>query len=84
MVPPAETARSKHHRFPGAMISHSVWLSDRFSLRDRDVEAMLVARGIVVTSEAMRQWGRNCGQDDAHQRRHWRPKPGDQWYVDEV
>jgi len=49
MVPPAETARSKHHRFPGAMISHSVWLSYRFSLRDRDVEAMLVARGIVVT-----------------------------------
>ena len=66
------------------MISHSVWLSDRFSLRDRDVEAMLVARGIVVTSEAMRPWGRTCGQDDANQRRHWRPKPGDQWYVDEV
>jgi putative transposase len=84
MVPPAETARSKHHRFPGAMISHSVWLSYRFSLRDRDVEAMLVARGIVVTYEAMRQWGRKCGQDYANQRRHWRPKPGDQWYLDEV
>ncbi len=84
MVPPAETARSKHHRFPGAMISHSVWLSYRFSLRDRDVEAMLLARGIVVTYEAMRQWGHKCGQDDANQRRHWRPKPGDQWYLDEV
>ena len=55
MTPPLNPERDKHHRFPGEIISHGVWLSYRFSLRDRDVEAMLVARGIVVTYEAIRQ-----------------------------
>jgi hypothetical protein len=32
MIPPADTERSKHHRFPGAMISHGVWLYYRFTL----------------------------------------------------
>jgi putative transposase len=56
MTPPADPARYKNHRFPGEIISHGVWLSYRFSLRDRDVEAMLVVRGSVMTYEAIRQW----------------------------
>jgi hypothetical protein len=26
MTPPAHTERYKHHRFPGEIISHGIWL----------------------------------------------------------
>jgi putative transposase len=84
MTPPADPARYKYHRFPGEIISHGVWLSYRFSLRDRDVEAMLVARGIVVTYEVIRQWCLKFGQDYANQLKRRRAQPGDKWHLDEV
>jgi putative transposase len=49
MMPPAPTARDKNPRFPREIISHGVWLYDRFCLSDRDVEELLVVRGILVT-----------------------------------
>jgi len=49
------TTRYKHHRFPGETISHGVWLYFRFCLSYRDVEALLFARGIIVTYEAIRK-----------------------------
>jgi putative transposase len=84
MPPPANTERDKKHRFPGEIMSHSVWLSYRFTLSYRDVQALLFERGLTVSHEAIRQWCRKCGQDDAHQLRHRRPRPGDTWHVDEV
>ncbi len=84
MTPPADPARYKYHRFPGEIISHGVWLSYRFSLSYRDVEAMLVARGIVVTYEAIRQWCLKFGQDYANQLKRRRAQPGDKWHLDEV
>src|SRR5262245_53858251 len=76
MTPPADTERDQHHRFPGASISHGVWLSDRCTLRSRDVAELLGARGIMVSRDAIRPWGRTCGQDDAHRLRRRRPQPG--------
>ena len=73
MPPPAYTERSKHRRVPSEISSHGVWLSSRFSLSDRDVQALLFARGITVTYEAIRQWCRKCGQDDATQLRRSQP-----------
>ena len=61
MTPPADTERYQHHRFPGAIISHGGWLPSRFTLSDRDVAELLCARGIMVSHEAIRQWGRKCG-----------------------
>jgi hypothetical protein len=43
MTPLAEPARYKHHRFPGEIISHGVWLYYRFDLSYRDVEEMMLA-----------------------------------------
>ena len=57
---------------------------DRFCLSYRDVEALLFARGIIVTNEAIRKWCRKFGQLYANQLRHQRPKPGDKWHLDEV
>jgi len=42
------------------------------------------ARGIMVSHEAIRQWCRKCGQDDAHRLRRRRAQPGDTWPLDEV
>jgi putative transposase len=58
----APTNPYAHQRFPAEIISHGVWLYDRFCLNYRDVEELLVARGVTVTSEAIRQWCRTFGQ----------------------
>jgi transposase-like protein len=34
---------------PAELISHAVWFSFRFCLRDREVDARLCARGVSVT-----------------------------------
>jgi putative transposase len=84
MTPPADPARYKNHRFPGEIISHGVWLYYRFPLSYRDVEELLLERGIDVTHEAIRQWCLKFGQDYANQLKHRRAQPGDKWHLDEV
>src|SRR5215211_85618 len=71
------------HRFPGEIISHAVWLSF-FPLSLRMVEEMLAARGVVVSHETVRQWGRKFGQEFANQIRRRLPCAGDKWHLDEV
>jgi transposase-like protein len=45
----------KHHRFPAEIISHRVWWYFHFCLSYRDVEELLFAHGVIVTSEAIRR-----------------------------
>jgi putative transposase len=52
------TNRYKNHRFPGEIISHAVWLYFQFCPSYRDVEELLLARGIIVSYEAIRKWCR--------------------------
>jgi hypothetical protein len=52
----------KNHRFPAEIIGHAVWLYFRFCLSSRDVEELLLARGVIVTYEAIRKWCRKFGQ----------------------
>jgi putative transposase len=47
------------------------------------VEELLAQRGIVVTSETVRQWCLKFGQASANDLRR-RPRFGDKWYLDEV
>lgn len=74
----------KNHRFPVEIISHAVWLYFRFCLSFRDVEEILLERGVVVTYEAIRKWCRKFGQAYANQLRRRRSRPGDKWHLDEV
>jgi hypothetical protein len=69
MTPPATPERYKHHRFPVEIISHGVSPYYRFCLSYRDVEELLLARGVTVTYEAIRKWCRKFGQLDANQLR---------------
>jgi putative transposase len=84
MTPAANTERYKNHRFPGDIISHGVWLYYRFSLSYRDVQEILLERGIEVSHESIRQWCGKFGQDYANRLRRRRPRPGDKWHLDEV
>lgn len=46
----------KRHRFPAQIIAHAVWLHVRFSLSLREVEEMLLERGIDMSYESIRRW----------------------------
>ena len=46
----------KGFRFPAEAISHAVWLYRRFSLSFREVEELLLARGMTVSHETIREW----------------------------
>jgi putative transposase len=48
------------------------------------VEEMLVARGIVVSHETVRQWALKFGQTFANEIRRRLPCVGDKWHLDEV
>ena len=72
------------HRFPAEIINHCVWLYHRFPLSYRDVQEMMLARGVTVTYEAIRQWCQKFGQQFANALRRRRPRPGDKWHLDEV
>jgi hypothetical protein len=70
----------KRHRFPAEIISRSVWLYHRFSLSYRDVEELMVGRGVTLLHEAVRYWCRKFGQACANALRRRRPRPGDTWH----
>src|SRR3954451_23120272 len=72
------------YRFPGEVISHTVWLYFRFPLSLRMVEEMLAGSGIDVSHETVRQWARKFGQSFANQIRRRLPCVGDKWHLDEV
>ena len=48
------------------------------------VEEMLATRGICVTYETVRQWGKKFGKAFADQIRQRAPARGDKWHMDEV
>ncbi|MEM9129471.1 MAG: IS6 family transposase, partial [Pseudomonadota bacterium] len=46
----------KRHRLPSQIIAHAVWLYVRFNLSLREVEEMLLQRGIDASYESVRRW----------------------------
>ena len=57
----------KRHRCPQQIIAHAVWLYFRFPLSLRLVEELLLERGIIVSYETIRRWGRKFGPAYAKQ-----------------
>ena len=51
----------RRHRFPPLIIQHAVWLYLRFSLSYRDVEELLVERGLDISYETVRCWVGGAG-----------------------
>lgn len=72
------------HRFPGEIISYCVWLYYTFPLSYRDIEKIMLHRGIEVTYESIREWCQKFGQQYANQLRRKCPYIADKWHLDEV
>jgi putative transposase len=71
-------------RYPAEIINHCVWLYYRFPLSFREVEEMMLQRGVVVSHETVRQWCAKFGQTYANALRRRRAHPGDKWHLDEM
>ena len=78
------TASYKGHRYPVEIINHCVWLYFRFPLSFREVEELMLVRGVVVSYETIRRWCAKFGQAYANQLRRRRRRLGDKWHLDEV
>ena len=74
----------KGFRFPPEIISHCVWLYHRFPLSFRDVQELMLERGVDVSYETIRAWCDRFGQEYANQLRRRGRRPGDKWHLDEV
>jgi putative transposase len=56
----------------------------RLPLSFREVEELMLQRGVVVSYETIRRWCAKFGQAYANQLRRRRAQPGDRWHLDEV
>ena len=78
------SASYRGHRYPAEVISPCVWLYFRFPLSFREVEELMLQRGVTVSCETVRRWCAKLGQVYADGLRRRRPRPGDIWHLDEV
>ena len=73
----------KRHRFPPDVVRYTLWLYFRFTLSIRDVEELLVQRGIEACREAVRCWVIKFGPLIAANLRRRMPPTG-RWHLDEM
>ncbi|MFC8390417.1 IS6 family transposase [Streptomyces sp. NPDC057238] len=66
------------------VISHCVWLYHRFPLSFREVEGLMLQRGVIASYETVRRWRAKFDQAFANGLRRHRPRPGDKWHLNEV
>jgi putative transposase len=66
------------------VISRCGWLCFRFPLSFREVEELMLQRGVIVSCETVRRWCATFGRAHADGLRRRRPRPGDKWHPDEV
>src|SRR5947207_2184734 len=72
------------HRFLPEIIQHAIWLYLRFTLSYRDVEELLAERRLDISYETVRRWVLKFGPGIARNVRQRRPRPSDQWHLDEM
>jgi putative transposase len=72
------------HRYPIEVVSRSVWLYFRYSLSYRDVEEMMLERGVTVSYETIRAWCQKFSAKYSKRLKKWRGLVGDTWHLDEV
>ncbi|GED90780.1 hypothetical protein TNCT6_78650 [Streptomyces sp. 6-11-2] len=54
-----------------------MWLYFRFPLSFREVEELMLQRGVIVSYETIRRWSAKFGQAYANGLHRSRPRPGD-------
>jgi transposase-like protein len=53
---------TRGYRFPVEVIAHCVWLYYRFPLSFREIEEMMMHRGVILTHETVRAGVRRSGK----------------------
>jgi putative transposase len=71
-------------RFPAAVISCAVRWYHRFNLSLREVEKLLLERGVSVTYESIRSWCDRFGSQFARCAKAVCARPNSTWHLDEV
>ena len=74
----------KRYRYPKSVIGYAVRLYLRYCLSYRDVQEILLERGIDVTYESIRSWVQKWGASYASLIRKRRLGFRDKWHIDEV
>ena len=69
-------------RCPLDVIGYAVWRYHRFTLSYRNVEELLLERGIGVTRESIRTWCITFSDLFAQGLRHREPRRGSRWHLD--
>ncbi|MHB9841610.1 IS6 family transposase [Paraburkholderia terrae] len=72
------------HRFPAVVIGCAVRWYFRFNLSLRNIEELLLERGVVVTYETVRYWCDKFGAGFARCTKSVRRKSGSTWHLDEM
>ena len=54
----------KGHRYPAEIIAHCVWLYHRFPLSFREVEELLLVRGMIVSYETIALRQNRCSRSE--------------------
>ena len=80
----ANDLKYKRFRFPVAVISHAIYLYNRFTLSYRDVSDLLFERGIVVSHQTVKIWNFRFGAMFADEIKKRRKKPTRRWHIDEA
>jgi len=76
VVVTAAPSSDKGHLYPPEIIACCVWLYQQFPLSFREVEELMLQRGVVVSYETIRQWCAKFGQVYANRLRRRRARPG--------
>lgn len=70
----------KNHRFPIEIVSRAIWFYFRFNVSLREIEEMMLERGIAVSHETIRRWCRVHGATMTAQLRRKAPSSSDLWH----
>ena len=71
-------------RFHSDVIKRVIWLYFRFNLSLREIEELMVERGVDVSYETIRRWIEQFGPVFAKRIKARSPNPSTVWHLDEV
>jgi len=71
-------------RFHSDVIKRVIWLYSRFNLSLREIEELMMERGVDVFYETIRRWIDNFGPIIAKRIKSRSKRPSPRWHLDEV
>ena len=79
-----KTSIYSRHRFHPDIIRRALWMYFRFNLSFRDVEELMIERGVDVSYETIRRWVDKFGSTYSKRIRSRSETPSPVWHLDEV